>query len=35
VLAEADRGRPALELVIKDLQARVARLEDALRPREK
>jgi len=35
VLAEADRGRPALELVIKDLQARVARLEDALRPRER
>ena len=35
VLAEADRGRPALELVIKDLQARVARLEDALRSREK
>jgi hypothetical protein len=35
VLGEADRGRPALELVIKDLQARVARLEDALRPREK
>lgn len=35
VLAEADRGRPALELVIKDLQARVARLEDGLRSREK
>ncbi len=35
VLAEADRGRPALELVIRDLQARVARIEDALRPREK
>lgn len=35
VLAEADRGRPALELVIKDLQARVARIEDALRSREK
>jgi hypothetical protein len=35
VLGEADRGRPALELEIKDLRARVARLEDALRPREK
>ena len=35
VLAEADRGRPALELAIEDLRARVARLEDALRPREK
>ncbi|HKZ31961.1 MAG TPA: hypothetical protein VJ648_06350 [Vicinamibacteria bacterium] len=35
VLAEAERGRPARELVIKDLQARVARLEDALRTREK
>ena len=35
VLAEAERGRPARELVIKGLQARVARLEDALRTREK
>ena len=35
VLAEADRGRPALELVIQDLHARVARIEDALRSREK
>jgi hypothetical protein len=35
VLAEADRGRPALELVIKDLQAHVARIEDGLRSREK
>jgi hypothetical protein len=34
-LAEADRGRPAFELVIRDLQARVARLEDALRQRER
>jgi hypothetical protein len=35
VLAEADRGRPALELVIQDLKASVARLEDALRQRER
>ena len=35
VLAEAERDRPARELVIKGLQARVARLEDALRPRTK
>lgn len=35
VLAEADRGRPALELAIQDLKARVARLEDALRQRER
>jgi len=32
VLAEADRGRPALEFAIRDLRERVARLEDALRP---
>ena len=35
VLGEADRGRPALELEIQDLQARVARLEEALRTRER
>ena len=35
VLGESDRGRPALEHVINDLQARVARLEDALRQRER
>jgi hypothetical protein len=35
VLGEAERGRPALELVVKDLQARVARLEDALRQRDR
>jgi hypothetical protein len=35
VLAEADRGRPALEHAIRDLGARVGRLEDALVPREK
>ena len=33
VLAEADRGRPALEHALADLRARVARLEEALRPR--
>jgi hypothetical protein len=32
VLAEADRGRPALEHAIADLKARVARLEEALKP---
>ncbi len=32
VLHEADRGRPALEHAVRELQARVARLEDALRP---
>jgi hypothetical protein len=35
VLAEADRGRPALEFAVADLRARVARLEQALRPRAK
>jgi hypothetical protein len=35
VLAEADRGRPALEHAIRDLRARVAALEDALRQRDK
>jgi hypothetical protein len=33
VLAEADRGRPALEHELADLRERVARLEDALRDR--
>ena len=32
VLAEADRGRPALEHAIADLRQRVAQLEDTLRP---
>jgi DNA-binding ferritin-like protein len=32
VLAEADRGRPALEHALRELRERVARLEDALRP---
>ena len=32
VLAEAERGRPALEHALQDLRARVARIEDALRP---
>jgi len=31
VLAESNRGRPALEQAIADLRARVSRLEDALR----
>ena len=35
VLAEANHGRPALEHAIRDLKARVARIEDALLPREK
>jgi hypothetical protein len=32
VLAEADRGRPALEFAVQELRERVARLEEALRP---
>jgi hypothetical protein len=35
VLAEAERGRPALEFAIADLRERVARLEAALRPSER
>ncbi len=35
VLAEADRGRPALDHALADLRARVARLEQALGPRAK
>jgi hypothetical protein len=35
VLTESERGGPARELLIKDLQARVARLESALRETEK
>jgi hypothetical protein len=35
VLAEAERGRPALEHAVAELRARVARLEDALRPHAK
>lgn len=35
VLAEADRGRPALEFAVEELRAGVARLEEALRPRAK
>jgi len=33
VLAEADRGRPALEHALADLRARVARLEETLQSR--
>jgi len=35
VLAEADRGRPALEHALADLRERVARIEDALRARSR
>jgi hypothetical protein len=35
VLGETGRGRPALELEIRDLEARVARLEESLRSRDK
>lgn len=35
VLAEADRGRPALEHAIAELRERASRLEDALRPHAK